>query len=134
MKRSAGRTLIAETGADGFVGRETEIARLLNHAEGFGSANGLALLSAPWSGASELLRQVYDHLFYEQKDIVPIYFAIKKSDATANASARRLAREFLIQLAAFRAADAGILVAPPRIEELIGLTAHQDEIWMARTV
>src|SRR5438067_12934566 len=134
MKRSVGRTVIADNKADDFIGRETEIARLINHAEGLGAANGIALLSAPSAGGSELLRQVYDRLFEGQKDIIPVYFAVKESDATAHQAALRFSHEFLVQTMAFRHRDPGIINAPPDIGHLLELSSPDDASWIGQLV
>ena len=41
------------------------------------SGNGMALLAIPGAGASELLRQTYDRLFFTQQQIIPFYFPVR---------------------------------------------------------
>lgn len=134
MKRFSGRPVIAENKADDFVGRESEIERLLQHARGLGSANGLLLLSAPLAGSSELLRQIYDRLFIGQKEIIPVYFAIKKSDTTAGQAGLRFLQEFLVQTVAFRRGDANIIGSSPEMSEISELTVPADGYWIDRLV
>ena len=134
MRRSSERPVIAENKAADFVGREGEIERLLRHARGLGHANGHLLLSAPSTGSSELLRQVYDRLFTQQKEIIPVYFAIKASDTTAGRAALRFLQEFLVQTVAFRRGDPEIIRASPEIGEISELAVPSDGYWIDRLV
>ena len=75
--------ILANLSIDDFIGRSLETDALLRYAKGENITNGLLVLSAPCTGVSELLRQTYDQLFYEQGEIIPFYFALRKSDKTA---------------------------------------------------
>ncbi|MGB5014673.1 MAG: ATP-binding protein, partial [Pyrinomonadaceae bacterium] len=114
-----------------FVGRERETERLLKLSRGNG---GLALLATPNSGSSELLRQVFDRLFAEQEDVIPVYFAVKASDGSALQAARRFLREFLVQTVAFRRRNAFILDASPDINEIAELAVPADALWIDRVI
>src|SRR5215213_9184372 len=103
--------ILSNLEAEDFVGRSGELDTLLRHAKGEGKTHALLLTAAPGLGASELLRQAYDQLFYEQGDIIPFYFALKKSDKTARAAATRFLQSFLQQIVAFRREDNKILDA-----------------------
>lgn len=120
--------------AEDFIGRSVELDALWQHAVGETKSNGLLLLSAPALGASELLRQAYDRLFYEQGDLIPIYFAIGETDKSAKDCALRFLNVVLGQTAAFRRQDAKILDGSPNFSELVGLAAPEDVSWIERTV
>ena len=91
-----------------FVGRTTELDRILSHAKRESGPYGLAVLAVPSAGTSELLRQTYDRLFIEQEDLIPFYFEIRPDDPTAQNAAIRFLYEFLLQTVAFRRRDAKI--------------------------
>src|SRR6185369_5584779 len=103
MAKKTEKRLMSVLPAREFFGRESELDALLRHARGSG---GLRLFGAPWAGASELLRQATDRLFFEAGNIIPFYFAFRQSDASARTSAARFLREFLVQTVAFRREDA----------------------------
>lgn len=117
-----------------FTGRSSETDEVLRHAKKTAPNYGLLLLSKPAGGLSELLRQVYDQLFYEQGDIIPFYFAFSKNDKTAEQAARRFLQTFLLQTVAFRRADAKLLDAAPEICELAELSVPEDGYWIDRLV
>ena len=117
-----------------FIGREREIDRLIEHARGSGRSNALAMLATPNCGSSELLRQVFDRLFTDQEEIIPVYFAIKKSDGSALQAARRFLREFLVQTVAFRRRNAFILDSSPDLNEIAELAVPEDALWIDRLI
>lgn len=122
--------IFARTDSSDFVGREAELDRLLTHAKGKGSTNGLVLLAVPSAGTSELLRQTYDRLFAEQEDVIPFYFEVKASDGTVQNTARRFVSEFLLQMVAFRRRDAKIFDRAPTVDEISELAPPPDGPWI----
>jgi len=131
MKRFSDQHIFGSVSQSAFIGREREVARLLEHARG---AGGLALLATPNCGSSELLKQVFDRLFSDQKEIIPIYFAVKPSDRSALQAARRFLREFLVQTVAFRRRNAFILHSSPDINEIAELADPADGPWIDRLI
>lgn len=99
------RTVLAGTPSTNFFGRDTEFAKLVEYARAENTSNALAVLAEPGSGASELLRQVYDKIFVGRSEIIPVYFELKYSDRDARGSAIRFLRNFLLQMVAFRRRD-----------------------------
>ncbi|MFZ1701307.1 MAG: ATP-binding protein [Pyrinomonadaceae bacterium] len=99
------RTGLAGNPPTNFFGRDTELAKLVEYAQAENDSNALAVLAEPGSGASELLRQVYDKLFLGRSEIVPVYFELKYSDLDARGCAIRFLRNFLLQMVAFRRRD-----------------------------
>lgn len=112
---------------DTFTGRSAHLARIVGAAA---DGTSLTILSAPRAGASELLRQAYDHLFYEQKEVIPIYFEIERDDGTLEASAGRFARELLLQSVAFRRRAPSISRSAASLDELDRLTPAADAAWI----
>lgn len=131
MKRSFEQHILGGVPQSAFVGRGRELERLLQHAR---SSSGLTLLATPRCGSSELLKQLFDHLFSEQEEIIPFYFAVKQSDGSALQTARRFLREFLGQTVAFRRRDAFVLDASPDIYEIAELAVPADGLWIDRLI
>lgn len=117
-----------------FTGRAAELERLILHSKSTEPDNGLLLLSAPGVGATELLKQTYDRLFYGQSDVIPFYFAVRRDDLTAIASAKRFLKDFLLQTVAFRRRDPGIIRSSPSLAELSELAAPSDGYWIDRVI
>lgn len=130
--------ILSHVAAADFVGRNVELDRLLRHAQGeTGSQQqhaGLLLLSAPATGSSELLRQVYDRLFYEQDKIIPFYFAFSRTGMTVREWASDFLRTFLLQTVSFRRNDAKLLDVLPEIFEIAELASAADALWINHLV
>jgi serine/threonine-protein kinase RsbW len=116
-----------------FIGRTRELDEVLRHARG-DEGKGLLILSAPAEGVSELLRQAYDQLFYEQGEVIPFYFALSRNDKTVETAVTRFLQTFLLQAVAFRRNDTALLDASPEICELADLAVPADGYWIDRLV
>lgn len=134
MSDSPTRKILATVPATDFVGRASEIERLRRHARGENESAALLFLSAPATGASEILKQFYDQLFDEPSVMIPVYFALKKSDQTAANCARRFVQTFIAQVVAYRRREPKIFDAAPDITELAELAAPEDAPWIDRLV
>ncbi|MGI8543756.1 MAG: ATP-binding protein [Aridibacter sp.] len=106
----------------------------MRHTKGLDESRGLLCLSSPGVGLSELLKQVYDQLFIEQDEIIPIYFEFKKSDKTIKNAALRFLHTLLQQTVAFRRNDTNILDSAPDICELSELAIPSDGYWIDRLI
>ncbi len=127
--------ILSTISAENFIGRTEETDFILHHAkEEERELRGLLVLSAPKLGASELLRQIYDRLFYEQPEKIPFYFRLKKSDKTAKNAALRFLQTFLLQTVAFRRNDKKILDASPDVCEISQLAQPSDGYWIDRLI
>ncbi|HYN83918.1 MAG TPA: ATP-binding protein [Pyrinomonadaceae bacterium] len=128
------RRVLGRVPAEHFVGRDAalaQIAALAPHASG---PRGVTVLAAPFSGASELLRQSYDNLFGERGGASPVYFAFARSDRTAARAARRFLNSFLVQLVAHRRDSPEMLLAPPGLRDLLDLVTPSDYEWVERII
>src|SRR5262249_37187442 len=125
------KKLMSALPAGEFFGRRRELDRLLRHAGGQG---GLRLLSPPWHGASELLRQTFDRLFFEAGNVIPFYFSLKAADASAGKAARRFLQEFLLQLVAFRRRNPAVYLSATENAELSRLVPTSDANWIDRLI
>ncbi|MDQ3132339.1 MAG: ATP-binding protein [Acidobacteriota bacterium] len=120
--------------AGNLIGRTRELDALMRHAKGENSKPGLLLLSAPSAGATELLKTAFDRLFCEQKNTIPFYFALKKTDETVRQSALRFLQNFLQQTVAFRRRDAKLLNFSGDVSELARIAVPGDGYWIDRLV
>lgn len=133
LKKMNGK-ILATVAAKDFIGRERQTETLLRHANGEGKSRGLLVLSAPATGASELLKQTYDRIFSGQSDLIPFYFAVKDSDKTAKNCAVRFLHTFITQITAFRQKDAKIIDVSPDACEIGELAAPEDKSWIDRLI
>jgi serine/threonine-protein kinase RsbW len=125
------KRLLSALPAGEFFGRRREFDKLMLHAW---SREGLRLLSPPWGGASELLRQVADTLFFDSSEIIPFYFAFKASDQNARNAATRFLQEFLVQMIAYRRRDPSVYASSPEVCELADLATGNDTEWFEKLV
>jgi serine/threonine-protein kinase RsbW len=132
MSSHSEKTLLAGVSADRYVGRLDQFERLYLHAVSGAEPFCVRISSPPAVGASELLRQVYDRLFREQRFVVPFYFAVRPGDATGEAAAARYLYQFLLQVIAFRRKDPALISASPDICELAKLAPLADADWVDR--
>src|SRR5688572_13201846 len=130
MPASSTRILAGRPAGD-FIGRDEPARRLFAHARS--SKEGLLLLHTPGAGASELLKQVYDRLFREQKDVVPFYFSVRAFDSAADIAAA-FVDEFLRQLVAFRRQEPGVILPPGDMDELAELSLAVGGFWIDRLI
>lgn len=130
MRVPISKPLLARTPPDRFVGREEELERLYLRAIASIGRPALHVEASPGAGLSELLRQVYDRAFAEQRFVVPFYFAVTSNDATAHAAAARYQYQFILQAIAFRRNQGELIAASPDICELGKLAPLPDVEWV----
>lgn len=133
MKREAEKRILARIDAHDFVGRETELDRILAHAKS-GRPSETIVLAAPRAGASELLRQAYDRLFADENSVVPFYFEFKANDGTARDAAIRFAHQLLLQNVAFKRRDPRLIQLSPGLDEIAELAPAADGYWIDRVI
>lgn len=134
MSERKRKRVLSSVSFEDFIGRTEDLEKILRHARSENSPRGFLLLSAPALGAGELLKQIYDRLFYEQNEVIPFYFAFKKTDKTAMQTAVRFLQNFLQQTIAFRRQNPEILDSSPEICELSQIAAPSDAIWIDRLI
>jgi len=117
--------ILANVNRDEFVGRDAELQEIVRHASRLVDRRGLILLAAPGVGAAELLRQAYDQLFLRRGDPIPIYFALRPGDGSAE-TARRFFQNFLQQYIAYRRVDPSLCDAPIGLHDLVELALPGD--------
>src|SRR5262245_57040893 len=124
------KTILARRRTGELVGRDRELERLSDHAKGTSGEGGLFLLSQPGAGASELLLQTFDSIFFDYGDVVPIYFAFDRRDKDISQASIRFAREFFAQAVAFGRREPGIVFSSPTFQELSKLVTPRDSVWL----
>src|SRR5213593_4735654 len=77
------RQIVGRVPPGEFVGRATELDRVLAHPYRLGEPRALLLLLAPSAGVSELLRQAYDQIFNQRGEVIPVYFPLARAETTA---------------------------------------------------
>ena len=128
------KKIFAGRAASALIGRDTEIDRLVARARSSAEDGGMLLLATPGAGASELLRQTYDRIFNEQREIIPIYFSIRRSFTTGRDIAEDFLNEFIRQLVAFRRHDPTIVRSAAGLDELAELSLSVSGIWIDRLI
>jgi hypothetical protein len=129
MSATGYEKIFAGRPAGDFIGRDSELARIVSQSM---SGSGMLLLAAPGSGASELLRQTYDRLFYTQQQIIPFYFPVRTTFRTAAEFAENFLNDFLHQLIAFRRREPSIVRSAVSLDELRELSLSVSGIWIDR--
>jgi serine/threonine-protein kinase RsbW len=129
-KERGERRILGRVEPEDFVGRASELARILEPAAPGAKSRGLLILTAPAAGVSELLRQAYDELFRRHETAVPIYFAFTPEDKTTSSAALRFLHTFLQQLVAWRHRDPSLLEALSPLTELADAVAPGDYEWV----
>lgn len=128
------RRLLSRIAPENFVGRSDALREINELAAPDAIGRGLFVLSAPCAGASELLRQAYDRLFYQRASASPIFFAWRRNDQTSVEAARRFLHTFLAQLVAHRRNEPSFINAPPPLSDLVNLALPADYEWIERLV
>ncbi len=131
MIGQAHKNIIANIASDEIIGRAEQLAALLTHAGGQGAASGLVLRSAPGCGATTLLHAVFDKLFLEAGDIVPVYFALDRRHETSAAASRDFLEHFLANAVGFIRRDARLAAAPPDVHDITRAITPSEVQWAA---
>src|SRR5436305_1896575 len=128
------RRILAHSAPESFDGRGEHLRELAGLASPKAGRQGLVLLAAPQSGASELLRQTFDELFRHRGGATPVSFAFTRTDHATTAAARRFLHTFITQVVAHRRDEHSLLGASPTLRSLLDLAAPQDYEWVESLV
>lgn len=129
-KKKNTRRVLGRVSQDEFVGRVAELQKLVSHPSRSGEGRGLLLLLEPLAGVSELLRQAFDQLFNRREDVVPIYFAFARREATAVSAAIEFLNTFLLQYVAFRRDEPSLCSDSLTLNDLVQLAPPADLEWI----
>jgi len=112
--------------ADEFTDREEIIGRLLQMAARTPRdiTFSTAMVGRRRLGKTAVLEQVYNRLFWEQDEVVPIYFVFESRPTDSNRFADSYFRNFVGQYVAFRTKDSSLARSLPKLEELPDLATR----------
>src|SRR6201986_1683374 len=128
------RRIIAHAAPESFVGRAEQLREITSLASAKAGRQGVMLLAAPRSGASELLRQGFDELFRQRGGATPVYFAFTRDDAASTAAARRFLHTFLTQTIGHPRDDSALVTASPTLRALLELAGPSHYDWVERLI
>ena len=128
------RRVLGRVTQQDFVGRASELERIMAQAEPANAGRGLLLLMEPSAGVSELLRQAYDQIFNRRSDVIPIYFGITRTETTAVSAAIEFLNTFVQQYIAFRRDEPMVAHAPLTLQDLLELAPPADFEWIEQLV
>jgi serine/threonine-protein kinase RsbW len=117
-----------------FIGRVTELDRVIAQASDNKNGRGLLLLMEPAAGVSELLRQTYDQLFNRHTKVIPIYFAFTRHETTAVSAAIEFLNSFLQQYIAFRRNEPELCQTSLTLSDIVALAPSSDLHWLDQLV
>lgn len=123
-----------------FIGRAGELETLVSHglrtaaARESGEPRGLLILSTPFGGVSELLRQAFDSLFDRREAVVPIYFALPPTETTAVSAAIEFLNTFLLQYISYRRDEPALCQASLTLNDLVQLAPAADLDWIEKLI
>src|ERR1043165_145309 len=124
------RRILGRVVQQDFVGRASELDRIMTQAEPVNAGRGLLLLMTPSAGCSELLRQAYDRLFNRQSDVIPLYYAFTRHETTAVSAAIEFLQTVLQQYLAFRRKEPALCRAPLTLQDVLELAPSADLEWI----
>ncbi len=106
--------LLGALEAERFFGREQEITSLRRLARDLsrGWGKSLYLFASPGAGKTELLKQLFGTLFWEEGDVVPFYYAFPHLEWELRDFARDFVCTFAAQYLAFKKRDPSLLTRP----------------------
>ncbi|MEK6324720.1 MAG: ATP-binding protein [Acidobacteriota bacterium] len=123
-----------------FVDREVEVGKVCAltqtgpGAQSRGSVITALLLGAPRVGKTEILRKSFDRLFNKSGEVIPIYYALRRSCLDPEKFARDYFAQFLAQFVAFRRNDPGLISVADEALSVIARGAPPEDYPWARSM
>ncbi|HSB12591.1 MAG TPA: ATP-binding protein [Blastocatellia bacterium] len=117
-----------------FVNREAELSRIcsLNNSD---SSRLVLLIGPPRCGKTEILRQSYDRLFHERDNVIPFYYALRRSGIDLETFARDYFSKVLAQFIAFRRNEPKLIGAADKsLSDIVRAAAPEDYVWVRSVV
>ncbi len=120
-----------------FIGRGEDLLRLYRRAlaadESFVRS---ALLSGPRGvGKTELLKQLFNRLFWKQDSVAPFYFSVNPAFLSVADFARDFLVQFLHQRLAFESKDRTLItLSAPSLNELAQRSEERNDAWARETI
>jgi serine/threonine-protein kinase RsbW len=126
--------ILSRLSEEEFVDRDSEVTRvcaLTKNRPGSRGPSSALLLGAPRVGKTEILRRTFDRLFNETGEIVPSYYALRRSCLDPEKFARDYFSQFLAQLLAFIRNDPKLIsVADEPLAVIASAALPDDSVWV----
>jgi serine/threonine-protein kinase RsbW len=126
------RQILGRVTSSEFVGRTSELDRIIRLASGREFLSGALIAAQPGAGASEVLRQAFDALFQIRDKVTPLYFSVSSKDKTVQAAAQQFLNAALVQYIAYRRNDASLCSAVLSQSDLLELAPPGELDWIER--
>ncbi len=120
-----------------FFARQAEVERLVR--TGLDVARSLQpscfLSGSRKSGKSEVLKQVYNRLFWEQEAVVPFFHALPQASASAEAFCREYFLQSILQCIGFLRRDAQLVLSDEHdLDHIVQLAYESKLSWLISAV
>lgn len=129
MSDQASTKILSRLSRDQFVGREVELRRVCDLAQGTLPSNAL-LLGTPRAGKTEILLRSFDCLFEKRDRVIPFYFAVGRSSTNIEKFAREYFSQTLAQFLAFRSNNAELISANEPLALIARAAPPEDHPWV----
>ncbi len=100
-----------------FFGRLKDIDYICRRAREYKTYPSIFLAGRRWAGKTEILRRVHGSLFFEQSNVIPVYYRFKGYGSTVN-FAEDFLKEIIKQYTAFRNREPQIMKAEISLDKL----------------
>ncbi|PYT02746.1 MAG: hypothetical protein DMF60_20430 [Acidobacteria bacterium] len=140
MTKPAIMCILSRLPDEEFVDREGEVAKVCGLAQtgsegqSRGSSGNALLLGAPRVGKSEILRKSFDRLFNKAGEVIPIYYALRRSCLDPDKFAEDYFAQFLAQFVAFKRNDPGLISIADEPLPVIARAAPPEDYPWARSM
>jgi serine/threonine-protein kinase RsbW len=125
--------VLSRLSRDEFVGRGPELRRVCALAQSHASSNAL-LLGAPRAGKTEILRQSFDTLFSDRGQVIPFYFALRRSSLDLEKFARDYFSQCLAQFLAFRSNNSRLISGNEPLALIARAASTEDRPWVTALI
>jgi anti-sigma regulatory factor (Ser/Thr protein kinase) len=116
-----------------FFGRTEELSALLTAvtASAKGQGRSVVLTGPPGIGKTELLKQLFGHLYWKQEQVVPFYYKVNTALLSVPSFSKDYLTQFLCQHLAFVYREQSFLsLESPAIEELSAIVEEREAVWV----
>ncbi len=133
MSDTPSAQILSRLSRDEFVGRGAEVRRVCALAQA-GSSSNAFLLGAQRAGKTEVLRQSFDCLFNERGQVIPFYFALRRSSVEPEEFARDYFSQCLAQFLAFRSNNARLISGNEPLALIARAASPEDHPWVTSLI
>lgn len=116
-----------------FIGRQDELRTLYHRSlqAHKGVAQSAILSGRRGIGKTELLKQLFNHLFWKQAAVVPFYYAVNNAILSVSEFAKDFLTQYIRQRLAFERKEASLIrLDMPVLDDLDALAEAEDAAWV----